>query len=160
FENFSCGIVTSRDAWAYNSSLEALGKNMSNMIGFYNSEVKRFNETYEHVDRRIRKQAVNNFVNADANKISWSRAIKQELCKEKLFTFENNCLTQSLYRPFTKQWLYYNRTFNEMVYQMPCIFPMGEAIENKVIQVSGVGSVSGFSVLMTNTVPNYHAIDT
>ncbi|WP_019223901.1 type ISP restriction/modification enzyme, partial [Bartonella rattaustraliani] len=160
FETFSCGIVTSRDAWAYNSSREALVKNMSNMIGFYNSEVERFNDAYEHANRETRKKAVDSFVNSDASKISWSRAIKQELSKEKLFTFENNCLTQSLYRPFTKQWLYYNRAFNEMVYQMPRIFPMGKAAaENRVIQVTGVGGRSSFSVLMTNTLPELNVIN-
>ncbi|WP_375617207.1 type ISP restriction/modification enzyme, partial [Bartonella sp. AP58NXGY] len=72
FEIFSFGVVTNRDAWAYNSSREALAKNMRNMINFYNSEVKRFNDTYAHADRRIHKNAVNNFVNSDENKISWS----------------------------------------------------------------------------------------
>lgn len=46
FETFFGGIQTNRDAWAYNSSREALAKNMSNMIVFYNSEMKRFNATF------------------------------------------------------------------------------------------------------------------
>ncbi|WP_335617772.1 type ISP restriction/modification enzyme [Bartonella sp. WD16.2] len=46
FEIFSGGIVTNRNAWAYNSSREALVKNMSNMITFYNSEVERFNAAF------------------------------------------------------------------------------------------------------------------
>uniref|UniRef100_UPI000370E2FC type ISP restriction/modification enzyme n=1 Tax=Bartonella rattaustraliani TaxID=481139 RepID=UPI000370E2FC len=159
FEIFSCGIVTSRDAWTYNSSHEALAKNMSNMIGFYNSEVKRFNEFYGHVDCGTREKAVDSFVNSDASKISWSRAIKQELRKTKSFTFDNNYLTQSLYRPFTKQWLYYNRTFNEMVSKIPCIFPIGQSVENRVIQLAGIGANRGFSVLMTNTLPNLDSIE-
>ncbi len=93
--------MTCRDAWAYNSSREALAKNMSNMIGFYNSEVKCFNDIYLHFDRETRKKAVDSFVNADANKISWSSSLKQELVRGKVFEFENNCLTQSLYRLFT-----------------------------------------------------------
>ncbi|WP_026500626.1 DEAD/DEAH box helicase [Bartonella grahamii] len=160
FENFSCGVVTSRDAWVYNSSHEVLAKNISNMITFYNSEVKRFNNAYGHVDRRIRKNAVDNFVNSDAKKISWSRALKQDLAKGKIFKFEATCLMQSLYRPFTQQWLYYNRAFNEMVLQMPRIFPIGKTAENKVIQITGVGARSGFSVLMSKDLPNLHAIDT
>ncbi|OPB29505.1 hypothetical protein BWD121_005250 [Bartonella sp. WD12.1] len=46
FETFSGGVQTNRDAWAYNSSREALAKNMSNMITFYNNEVERFNATF------------------------------------------------------------------------------------------------------------------
>ncbi|WP_273760650.1 type ISP restriction/modification enzyme [Bartonella sp. ML70XJBT.G] len=159
FENFSCGITTSRDAWAYNSSRKALANNMSNMITFYNREVERFNEIYPHADHKIRTKAVNNFVNSDAKKISWSRAIKQQLVREKIFEFEETCFTLGFYRPFTQQWLYYNRTFNEMVYQMPRIFPIGQAVENKVIQITGTGAMKGFSVLMTKDVPNLDSIE-
>ncbi|WP_375685564.1 DEAD/DEAH box helicase [Bartonella sp. TT110JLCBS] len=160
FENFSRGIMTSRDAWTYNSSPEALAKNMSNMIAFYNSEVERFNDTYAHTDRKIHTNVVNNFVNSDESKISWSRGLKQELTKGKFFEFEETCLIPSLYRPFTQRWLYYNRTFNDMVYQMPRIFPIEKATENKVIQVSSVGARSGFSILMTKNVPDVSVIDT
>uniref|UniRef100_UPI00280BC41D type ISP restriction/modification enzyme n=1 Tax=Bartonella raoultii TaxID=1457020 RepID=UPI00280BC41D len=50
FENFSCGVKTSRDAWAYNSSHEDLLKNMSDMVAFYNSEVEHFNVMHLHSD--------------------------------------------------------------------------------------------------------------
>ncbi|WP_144756173.1 type ISP restriction/modification enzyme, partial [Bartonella saheliensis] len=159
FEAFSLGVVTNRDAWAYNSSHEVLEKNMSNMITFYNSEVKRFKDAYGHVDRRIRKNAINNFVNSDESKISWSRALKQDLEKGKFFEFEDKCLIQSLYRPFTQQWLYYNRAFNEMVYQMPRIFPIGQAVENRMIQFTGTGAKKDFSVLMIKTVSDLQIIE-
>ncbi|WP_375609808.1 type ISP restriction/modification enzyme, partial [Bartonella sp. AC53GZZY] len=158
FETYSRGIMTSRDAWVYNSSRSVLSKNMSNMIAFYNSEVERFNNTYAHTDRKIRTNAVNDFVNSDERKISWSRALKQELAKGKFFDFKNAYLTQSLYRPFIQQWLYYNRIFNDMVYQMPWIFPIGQAAENKVIQVTGVGA-RRFSVLMNKALPSLDAIE-
>ncbi|WP_039762364.1 type ISP restriction/modification enzyme, partial [Bartonella queenslandensis] len=159
FETFSRGIMTSRDLWVYNSSYKALATNMSNMITFYNSEVERFNNAYGHVDREIRKNTVNNFVNSDESKISWSHNLKRDLDKRKIFNFEGDCLTQSLYRPFTKQWLYYNRDLNDGVYRMPRIFPMGKAVENQVIQVSSMGARSGFSVLMIKNLPDVNMID-
>ncbi|WP_375623707.1 MULTISPECIES: type ISP restriction/modification enzyme, partial [unclassified Bartonella] len=64
-----------------------------------------------------------------------------------------------LYRPFTKQWLYYSRIFNHRVYQMPRIFPMGKAVENKVIEVTGIGAKKDFSVLMTKDIPNLDSIE-
>ncbi|WP_375702843.1 MULTISPECIES: DEAD/DEAH box helicase [unclassified Bartonella] len=160
FENFSGGIQTSRDAWTYNSSREALAKNMSNMIAFYNSEVERFNAAYLHSDRKARANAVNDFVNTDSRKISWSSSLKEELIRGKAFKFKDTYITQSLYRPFTQQWLYYNRVFNHRVLQMPRIFPLEQAAENKVIQVTGIGASSGFSVLMTKNLSNLHAMDT
>ena len=66
------------------------------------------------------------FIDTDPGKISWTRALKGDLAKNKSFGFNEACMTTSLYRPFTRQWLYYSRTLNEMVYQMPRIFPMGD----------------------------------
>ncbi|EJF77437.1 hypothetical protein ME7_00534, partial [Bartonella birtlesii LL-WM9] len=160
FETFSLGVSSNRDAWAYNSSRDILSKNMSNMISFYNSEVERFNDTYLHADHKARSKVVNDFVNSDESKISWSLNLKQHLTREKVFEFEEICITQSLYRPFMKQWLYYDRIFNEMVAKMPCIFPIGQAIENRVIQITGIGAMKDFSVLMAKNLPNLHAIDT
>ncbi|WP_375636517.1 MULTISPECIES: DEAD/DEAH box helicase [unclassified Bartonella] len=159
FKTFSRGIQTGRDAWAYNSSREVLAKNMSNMITFYNGEVERFNNAYTHADRKVRANAVNDFVNTDAKKISWSSSLKEELVRGKFSEFESDCLIQGLHRPFTQQWLYYNRIFNERVYQMPRIFPMKQAVENRVIQVTGIGASSGFSVLMSRVLPSLDAME-
>ncbi|UNF37695.1 DEAD/DEAH box helicase family protein [Bartonella krasnovii] len=159
FTTFSCGVQTSRDAWAYNSSHKILETNMHNTITFYNSEVKCFNDAYGHVDRRIRKNAVDNFVNSDTKKISWSSSLKEEFVRGKFSEFESNCLVQSLYRPFTKQWLYYNRIFNHRVFQMPHIFPMGQVVENKVIQITGIGAKCGFSALMYKNLPNSDSME-
>ncbi|QEE08868.1 N-6 DNA methylase [Bartonella kosoyi] len=159
FETFSCGLKTNRDAWAYNSSHETLKKNMSNMIAFYNSEVERFNGAYTHAASKARAKYVDSFVNSDDGKISWSYSVKQQLIRGKTFKFEETCLTQSLYRPFIQQWLYYSRIFNESVYQMPQIFPMGKIVENRVMKIAAVGARGGFSVLMTKNVPDVGVID-
>ncbi|QEE11938.1 DEAD/DEAH box helicase family protein [Bartonella krasnovii] len=159
FESFSRGIMTSRDAWVYNSSREALAKNMNNMIAFYNSEVERFNDAYSYADQKLRVNSAHDFVNSDEKKISWSHNLKRDLVKEKTFNFERHCLMQSLYRPFTKQWLYYNQALNDGVYQMPRIFPIGRTVENRVIQITGIGAKKDFSALMTKTVPDLNVID-
>lgn len=151
FSNFSLGVATNRDAWCYNASKSAVSENMTRMIGFYNSEVDRFNRVFGGLDKKAREAKVDNFINTDPMQISWTRALKQDLVKDRHFTFVPQCMTTSLYRPFTKQWLYFNRTFNEMVLQMPRIFPDSSA-ENQVICVSGVGSRS-FSVLITDHLP-------
>ena len=151
FENFSLGVATNRDAWCYNASKPAVASNMVGMIEFYNSEVTRFNAAHSGLDKKARESKVESFINTDPTQISWTRALKQELAKDQRFTFEAACLTPSLYRPFSKQWLYYNRKFNEMVYQMPRIFPSA-GVENRVICVSGNGA-RYFSALMTNTLP-------
>ncbi|MBS0225734.1 MAG: DEAD/DEAH box helicase [Proteobacteria bacterium] len=151
FDNFSLGVVTNRDAWAYNQSMTKLMRNMSSMIAFYNTEVARFYDAHARLDTKARQEKVDAFIDADPTRISWTRALKQDLGKDRRYAFDSECITPSLYRPFTKQWLYFNRRFNEMVYQMPRIFPDAQA-DNLVIQLSGSGSRS-FSVLISSALP-------
>ncbi|MBC7204034.1 MAG: damage-inducible protein, partial [Pusillimonas sp.] len=61
----------------------------------------------------------------------------------------------SLYRPFTKQWMYYNRHLNERVYQMPRIFPEARA-ENLVIQFNAKYSGNGCPAIIANVLPDLH----
>ena len=158
FDNFSLGVVTNRDAWAYNVSKNKLEANMNSMIGFYNAELKRFNSTYLALDTKRRQAQVDGFIDTDPTRISWTRALKQDLGKDRSYVFDANCIVTGLYRPFTKQWLYFNRRFNEMVYQMPRIFP-DAAAENLVICVAGTGARSGFSVNISNHIPDLQSMD-
>jgi predicted helicase len=157
FDNYSQGIVSARDAWAYNASRSQLQANMSAMIGSYNDELARFDAAYPGLDKKSREALVNGFIDTNPQRISWSVNVKQELVRGRIFGFELDCLVPSLYRPFTKQWLYFNRTFNERVLQMPRIFP-AEGAGNIAIQASGVGS-RAFSVLATNRLPCFDNIE-
>ncbi len=157
FDNFSQGILTARDAWAYNASKHKLEANMSSMIGFYNAELQRFNAAHPALDKKGREDVLEAFIDTNPQRISWTHNIKQDLARNRLYAFEGESMVFSLYRPFTKQWLYYNRRFNERVYQMPRLFPRaGE--ENLVICVAGIGGVSAFSATITNEVPNYDCL--
>lgn len=157
FENFSQGVLTARDAWAYNASKDNLQSNMDRMIDFYNAEVKRLNAAYPELDKKAREDVLDGFIDANPECISWTHNVKQDLAKGRVLTFETSSLTPSLYRPFTKQWLYYNRSFNERVYQMPRIFPE-TGVENLVICVTGLGESAGFSSLISKQIPNFHFI--
>jgi predicted helicase len=158
FANYSSGVKTQRDAWCYNSSKAGVEANMKRMIAFYNRELKRFNEVYVGLDRKAREAKVNGFIESDATLISWSDGLKQDLAKDKSAEFQTDSLAAGLYRPFTKQWLYYNRRFNERVYQMPHLFP-DAAAENIVIGFSASESRSAFSVLISDHIPSLHAAD-
>jgi predicted helicase len=158
FENFSLGVVTNRDSWCYNASKKSVEKNMMRMIDFYNNEVARFSTIFASDDKKSRESKIDNFINTDLRKISWTRSLKLKLIKGQRFNYEADSLIPSLYRPFTNQWLYFNRHFNEMVLQMPRIFPNAAAI-NRVICVSGVGARSGFSALMADKLPCLDTIE-
>ena len=151
FDNFSLGVATNRDAWVYNSSQEKMVNNIQRMITNYNSELDRFNEAHQGLDRKSRQSGVDGFIDNDPTKISWTRGLKQELTKGTFFQFDSSSVHKSLYRPFTKQWIYFSRDLNEMVLQMPRIFPNAGA-ENLVIQATGVGAKT-FSVLISDQLP-------
>ena len=153
FESFSLGIATGRDIWCYNASKKVVTDNMIHMITFYNGEAERFKSAYGSLDKKSREAMVDDFISTDRTQISWERGLKQELVKDRRFEFDEDCLIPCLYRPFTKQWLYFNRRFNAMVYQMPRIFPDATA-ENLVICVSGMGFKGGVSALMSDSIPD------
>lgn len=152
FSNYSNGVKTQRDVWCYNSSKETVTTNMTRMIDFYNAETDRFSEAHGSLSKKEKDEKVNVFVDSDPSKISWTHNLKDELTKNRRFVFDAGSLAQSIYRPFTKQWLYYNRRFNERVYQMPRIFPNLEG-ENRVIMVKQRSSGDGQLALMLDRMP-------
>ena len=153
FDNYSNGVKTQRDAWCYNASKSGVADNMTRMIAFYNAEAERFAKAHESLSKKQRDEKVDSFIDTDPARISWTRALKQDLAKGRRFAFDETCLVPSLYRPFTKQWLYFNRRFNEMVYQMPRIFP-DAAAENRVIVIKQRWTGDGHLALMVD-----HVID-
>jgi len=151
FDNFSLGAVTNRDAWCYNSSKNSVSNNMKRMISFYNSEVARFNNDSLGLDRKARDAKIESFIDTNPAKISWTHNLKQELIRDKIFDVEEDSLTSSLYRPYTKQWLYFNRSFNERVYQMPRIFP-NAVVNNRAIMIKGNWRGDGHLALMIDSI--------
>ncbi|CAM5788036.1 DEAD/DEAH box helicase [Rhizobacter fulvus] len=157
FENFSLGVSTNRDAWCYNASKAGLTANMTRMIAFYNKEAQRFFDTHHGADKKQRDSLVDAFVDTDPAQIAWTVNLKQELVRNRRFATDTSCLVPGLYRPFNKQWMYFSRSFNERVLQMPRIFPEGAA-DNRVIVIHGPGEVLPFTVLMASVLPNIHVL--
>lgn len=158
FENYSAGVKTQRDAWAYNPGRSALAANMQRMIAFYSDELARFDAAHPELDRKERAAALDGFVDNDPKRMSWSAGLKDAIVRRGSASCEEKRFTRSLYRPFAPQWLYYDRLFNERVYQMPRLFPGGEA-PNRVICLSGAGGKVPFGALMTDVVPSLHVAD-
>ena len=104
------------------------------MIDTYNEQVFR----WEH--RGDRDANVDDFVLSDEAKIKWSSGLKQKLQSGQIAEFTAAKIRQSLYRPFTKSNLYFDRMINDRVLVFPSIFPTPETeTENRVICVAGIG---------------------
>ena len=148
FKTYSLGINTNRDAWAYNFSQNTLADNMNRMIETYNEQVFK----WQH--RENRDANVDDFVVYDDTKISWSRDLKAKLKRERVAKYTDHKVRTSLYRPFTKLNLYFDRIMNDVVSVFPSIFPTPETeTENRVICVGGYGRKE-FAVSMSQSIPN------
>lgn len=76
--------------------------------------------------------------------------------KSKKIQFNKNSVVKSLYRPFTKKYLYYDTDVIERPGQWYKKF--GE--NNLIIMTTGKGISRDFSTLVTNLMPNLHTMDT
>jgi len=102
---------------------------------------------------------VESVIDNDPKRVSWSRGLKDDARKNKAYNFDPSAVTLSLYRPFSKQWLYFSRGMNEYVMLIPKIFP-SPMHKNVVISASGIGASKSFSAVVTDCVPNLHLHDT
>ncbi len=120
--------------------------------------MERFTKAFGGLERSARDSQVDKFINTDPTQISWSSSLLLDLVRLKKGRYQESKIVISFYRPFTKQWLYCDAMFNHRPYQMPKIFPDATS-ENRVICVSGIGARSGFSVNMTDKVPDVQFMD-
>ncbi len=130
FENYSSGLKTQRDFWCYNFSRSTLEENILRTISFYNKHLGSAEGSESDVLSSIAY---------DSSNISWTRALKWDLEKRKRLNFQSKAPVISTYRPFAKQWLYFDRRLNEMVYQMPRVFPLPD-VQNRIITLGGGGA--------------------
>ena len=148
FKTYSNGVKTNRDAWVYNFDRNALIENISKMIENYNIEVARW------VQRTDRDAKIDDYVGSNETKIKWSSTLKQKLQSGQTAAFTEAKIRQSLYRPFTKSNLYFDRMMNDRVLVFPFIFPTPEAeTENRVIWLK-VGKEWPMFGLMVNQFPD------
>ena len=147
FKTYSLGVVTNRDAWAYNFNPNTLSENMRSMMETYNGQVSKWER------RSNRNINVNDFIEIDDSKLKWTRSLKSNLKQGKLAEFAAENVRRSLYRPFTKSHLYFDRMMNECVYVFPSIFPTPNTEkENRIICVN-MTPERPFACLMSDCIP-------
>ena len=142
FTNFSRGVSTGRDAWAYSFSPRGLTDSIGKLV-----------ETYESVRHEIARGGDGAAVPQGPNHIKWNLTLRKALKNDRAVSVTPGSVRKSLYRPFTKQYLYFDRLLNDAVYRIPSFFPR-DAEPSPVIVVSGKGSLSSFSTIMTQEIPN------
>ena len=154
FKSYSSGVKTNRDAWANQFNRGELASNMRRMIETYNGEVDRWKRQSEP------KPKVNDFVIYDDTRIKWDLTLRNSLERGKYAEYAEEKIRNSLYRPFQKMHLYFDRIMNNSVYRFPYYYPMPSVeAENRIICVTGVGSKKPFHALASSLIPSVDSLE-
>lgn len=136
FQYNSLGLASNRDEWSFDFDYEN-----------QKAKSKYFCDYYSKCLKKIKSYERNNFVD---NGIKWTSELVEHLFRRHLLSFDVSKIRPSLFRPFVKKNLYFDRLFTHRIYQNDQIFGVSKHHNNLVICVSGVGSSKNFQVLCSN----------
>ncbi len=163
FDINSGGVVSGRDPWVYNFSKDALMQNVQKCMDTYNADLKRFNAHFREAFKqrtkgvksdKLYKQLNDSEITTDKTKIAWTDGLKNNLIKNKnLQESHKDRIRLAMYRPFNKQYFYYERELSWSFCLMKKIFPDKDA-QNVVINTT----IRNFSALVSDAIPDTHFI--
>ncbi|GAA7353530.1 hypothetical protein HpBGD127_07060 [Helicobacter pylori] len=163
FDINSRGVVSGRDPWVYNFSPKILTQSVQKCIDTYNADLKRFNahfrEAFKQRTKSVKSAELYKHLNdkeitTDKTKIAWTDGLKNHLIKNKnLQESHEKHIRLALYRPFNKQWLYWDKDWIHRQGEFSKIFPDKDA-QNVVINTT----IRNFSALVSDAIPDNHFI--
>ncbi|GAA9138549.1 hypothetical protein Taitung73_05530 [Helicobacter pylori] len=166
FDINSSGVVSGRDPWVYSFSKDALMRSVQKCIDAYNADLERFNARFREAFKQrtkgvksdqLYKQLNDKEITTDKTKIAWTDGLKNHLIKNKnLQESHKDRIRLALYRPFNKQWLYWDKDWIHRQRQFSKIFPDKDA-QNVVIN-TGVGNGKNFSALASDFISDFSLI--
>lgn len=161
FNFYTLGVITNRDSWVYNSSEQDLVKNVKALVKTYEDYRHDFAEFLSQNGLKRDLNSLSKFLqgHSDPTLISWSRALKRDFLNDVPLSFHESRIVDSLYRPFFKQKLYFDRRLNEAIGLNEQVYPDPD-LSNRTICVMGPGANKKFSVIATDVLPNLHLVDT
>ncbi|MGL2761028.1 type ISP restriction/modification enzyme [Helicobacter pylori] len=144
-------------------------KSVQKCIDTYNADLKRFNEVFREAfkqrtakDKGIKladryKHLNSQEITTDKTKIAWTDDLKNKLIKNKnLQESHKDRIRLAMYRPFNKQWLYWDKDWINRQGEFSKIFPDKDA-QNVVIN-TGVGNGKDFSALVSDCISDLSLI--
>jgi len=145
FQTLSLGVSTNRDRIVYDFDRQALENRVERFCENYNTEVFRYQQKERPAD-------VDNFV--DYEKVKWSSTLKSHLKRGTVVQLDSEKIRTSLYRPFTRMFLYFDSVLNDRPALFQRIFPNSAAeVENRAIWLK-VGSEVPIFALAVKYIPN------
>ena len=154
FAVHSRGLSTARDAWSYSSATAKLVENIGTHIANYRQaqDLLRSAE-FDEIKRGVDALFAQHPELIDSTQGSWNRSLKQELARGTEIAINTDRVYTSLYRPFFKQRSYFAKELNDMVYQLPSMFPT-QHHNNIGYYALNPGAEKPFAVFATNLLPD------
>jgi predicted helicase len=142
FDLQTLGAASNRDEWVYDFDPASLTEKVKRLIKNYNSEVARL------LDEDTPPKDIDAFVNNSPDFVKWTDRLKSSLLAGKKLRFTPALIRRCLYRPFSRQFLYFDPLLVHRRYRQHEIFPAPETEdENRAIAVTNQGSEKPFFVI-------------
>lgn len=141
FDIWSRGVETGRDDWVFSFGKEDLTSKVCNLITEYSVQKRDLQ------DRRI------DAIRRNDSRIKWTSSLKAQALNHVNIIFNKCCITISSYRPFVKEWLYWDAPLIHRVGRQKQLFPRGNEI-NYEIALSGINAPYTFSAVMYGVLPS------
>lgn len=138
FNNNTMGVKTNRDAWTINFGKEELEENIIKFIEHFNHERKEYSANTNYI------------INKDNTYIKWTNKLLNRVKTNQEIVYNPNKLVLTLYRPFTKKWMYYDRDLVERTRD----YSTSWGKDNIELFTTGRGISRNFSLLVTDNIPN------
>lgn len=137
FRDFSRGVETTRDAWVFSFSKDAVAESARRTAD-------EFNALIEDPAREV-----------DAMRISWSRSMQARRRTGKKMVLACGRQRTAIYRPFTKQVLEFDKQLVELPGVSMRAWPTSTH-RSIAFWVTGTGSGKPFSPMAIDSIPNLH----
>jgi predicted helicase len=145
FNTYSLGLNSNRDDWVFDFHIQNLRSDIKRFIKFYNQEIERWQKNREP------NSSFDTFVQNEDKSIKWSSTLKDNARRGRKAIYDDNYIVRSIYRPYCKQYLYYDSLLIHRPGAFKKYFPKGK--ENRVILVPGPGNRQPFGTFMTDLIP-------
>lgn len=157
FSIWSRGVETDNDVWFHSFNKKDLLDNVETFEDFFNEELERWNEWKANGGKGKAEDVAKDIVRQDPTKIKWGYQIYQLLDRASYpIAPDRSYIRTTLWRPFTKKYLYFDKSLVRSPGQQPSFFPEDNSF-NLELCVSGTGSHS-FSCLMANILPDVQTV--
>ena len=135
----SAGIKTHRDAWVYGFGKRNVIENTRRMMESFNQQIPTHNP------------------DIDPRNFSWSRSSLQRARNGVRLEHDESHVVSGIYRPFTKQNVYFHKSVNEEIYRQERIYAT-PYVSNIGISISDKDKNKPMSCLMTNVLPDLELV--